>query len=265
MFSLDVGTPTDCVITALELLPMLDLVPKLAVSGINLGPNLGNDVLYSGTFAAARQAAMYGLPAIATSVDVFASQWEAGAHRHSVQRAIHATAQLVQGAWNVVKDLELDVGRKRGAQPMRLSVEAEGGGEMGAELRRAFVRGDCVFNVNVPLEWEGGFELTRLDCVLYRGAMRLLTVPGNEGVEVRIGGAVSEYLGAEESDVVAVDRRACSVTPVSTWPMPHPMALGNMLEKMAGREMPAWLMGRVEFGDESEKEKVGLEAEDVAL
>ncbi len=60
------GTPVDCVNMALaHLLPQR---PDVVVSGINLGGNLGTDVLYSGTAAAARHAALNGLPAIAVSV-----------------------------------------------------------------------------------------------------------------------------------------------------------------------------------------------------
>ena len=63
-FSLN-GTPADCVIYALEKL-FID-PPDLVISGINHGANLGDDVMYSGTVAAAREAARYGIPAIAVS------------------------------------------------------------------------------------------------------------------------------------------------------------------------------------------------------
>jgi 5'-nucleotidase len=56
------GTPVDCVRLALgNLFP----APDLVVSGINLGPNLGTDVLYSGTVAAAHEAPQLGYQAIA--------------------------------------------------------------------------------------------------------------------------------------------------------------------------------------------------------
>ena len=60
------GTPTDCVKVALEAL--LPRQPDIVVSGINNGPNLGTDVLYSGTVSAAIEAALHGLPAIAVSL-----------------------------------------------------------------------------------------------------------------------------------------------------------------------------------------------------
>ena len=60
------GTPTDCVHLALS--GYLDLTPDIVVSGINAGPNLGDDVLYSGTVAAAMEGRYLGLPAIAVSL-----------------------------------------------------------------------------------------------------------------------------------------------------------------------------------------------------
>ena len=59
------GTPTDCVHVALT--GMLDYRPDLVVSGINNGQNMGDDTLYSGTVAAATEAYLFGIPAIAFS------------------------------------------------------------------------------------------------------------------------------------------------------------------------------------------------------
>ena len=59
------GTPTDCVHIALT--GMSDSLPDLVVSGINNGQNMGDDTLYSGTVAAATEAYLFGLPAIAFS------------------------------------------------------------------------------------------------------------------------------------------------------------------------------------------------------
>lgn len=61
------GTPADCVYVAFFLKGLLPRRPDLVVSGINHGPNLGNDVHYSGTVAAAREGALRGVPAIAFS------------------------------------------------------------------------------------------------------------------------------------------------------------------------------------------------------
>jgi 5'-nucleotidase len=59
------GTPTDCVVLALGAL--LDPPPDVVVAGINHGPNMGEDVLYSGTVAAAMEAQILGVPGIAVS------------------------------------------------------------------------------------------------------------------------------------------------------------------------------------------------------
>lgn len=61
------GTPTDCVHVAIT--GLLDEEPDMVVSGINHGVNLGDDVLYSGTVAAATEGRFLGLPAIAVSID----------------------------------------------------------------------------------------------------------------------------------------------------------------------------------------------------
>jgi 5'-nucleotidase len=67
VFALD-GTPADCVYVALHAgTRMLPRKPDLVVSGINHGMNLGQDAFYSGTIAAAREAAFRGIPAVATS------------------------------------------------------------------------------------------------------------------------------------------------------------------------------------------------------
>lgn len=78
-FALD-GTPADCVYLAVHLdapredgqpnVRILPRKPDLVVSGINRGINLGQDVFYSGTVAAAREGALRGVPAIAASVEV---------------------------------------------------------------------------------------------------------------------------------------------------------------------------------------------------
>lgn len=64
-FSLD-GTPTDCVVVGTTTV-MKDRKPDLVLSEINMGSNLGEDVTYSGTVAAAMEASLLGLPAIALS------------------------------------------------------------------------------------------------------------------------------------------------------------------------------------------------------
>jgi len=62
------GTPVDCVYVAIH--KLLPEMPRLVLSGINLGANLGDDVFYSGTVGAAREAALSGVAALAVSLDM---------------------------------------------------------------------------------------------------------------------------------------------------------------------------------------------------
>jgi 5'-nucleotidase len=68
------GTPADCVMIAL-----LGLVPRgidLVISGINHGPNLGTDILYSGTAAGARQGSLLGVPSVALSIGSYSAPFD---------------------------------------------------------------------------------------------------------------------------------------------------------------------------------------------
>jgi len=60
------GTPTDCVHLAVT--GLLDTLPDMVISGINLGPNMGDDTIYSGTVAAATEGYLLGIPSIAISL-----------------------------------------------------------------------------------------------------------------------------------------------------------------------------------------------------
>ena len=66
-YKLDDGTPTDCVFLALNKLYDEDNKPDIVISGINVGSNMGEDITYSGTAAAAMEAILQGIPAIAIS------------------------------------------------------------------------------------------------------------------------------------------------------------------------------------------------------
>jgi 5'-nucleotidase len=80
------GTPSDCVHLALT--GFLDHEPDLVVSGINHGANLGDDVIYSGTVAAALEGRFLGLPTIAVSL--------VGNRLHHFDAAARVAAELVQ-------------------------------------------------------------------------------------------------------------------------------------------------------------------------
>lgn len=86
------GTPADCSYAAIHgLVP----TPDLVISGINRGANLGSDVHYSGTVAAAREAVLQGVPSIATSLyirkgqDVLQFERAAGVVCDLVRRVLH--------------------------------------------------------------------------------------------------------------------------------------------------------------------------------
>ncbi len=83
------GTPTDCVHLAVT--GMLDQVPDMVVSGINLGANMGDDTIYSGTVAAAMEGYLLGVPAIAMSL---ASK--RGAHFDTAARIVRELVERFQ-------------------------------------------------------------------------------------------------------------------------------------------------------------------------
>ncbi len=80
IFAVD-GTPADCVYVALHHGRLLPRPPDLVVSGLNHGLNLGQDVFYSGTVAAAREGALRRIPAIAASA-------QQGVDREAAARAV---------------------------------------------------------------------------------------------------------------------------------------------------------------------------------
>lgn len=80
------GTPTDCVHLAIT--GLLDTEPDMVVSGINAGANMGDDVLYSGTVAAATEGRFLGYPAIAVSIASHTPRF--------IDTAARVAAQLVQ-------------------------------------------------------------------------------------------------------------------------------------------------------------------------
>ena len=80
------GTPTDCVHIAIT--GLLDFMPDVIVSGVNLGANMGDDTIYSGTVAAAAEGYLLGIPSVALSLTS-----QAGEHFES---AIGVALQLVE-------------------------------------------------------------------------------------------------------------------------------------------------------------------------
>jgi len=70
------GTPGDCVKIAINAILSEEEKPDLVISGLNHGPNLGADILYSGTVSCAMEGAMMGYPAIATSLTTMRNDYE---------------------------------------------------------------------------------------------------------------------------------------------------------------------------------------------
>ncbi|MBM3600536.1 MAG: 5'/3'-nucleotidase SurE [Alphaproteobacteria bacterium] len=90
------GTPTDCVLLAVKEL-LKDKPPDLVLSGVNRGCNLGEDVTYSGTIAAAMEATLLGIPAIALSQNIEANhpcKWSTAEHH-----ALPLIRNLIDAGW----------------------------------------------------------------------------------------------------------------------------------------------------------------------
>ena len=94
------GTPTDCVHLAIT--GLLDEEPDMVISGINTGANLGDDVLYSGTVAAAMEGRFLGCPAIAFSL--------AGERQSDYKPAVTIARKIIESLMqNPLDDVLLNV------------------------------------------------------------------------------------------------------------------------------------------------------------
>lgn len=168
------GTPTDCVMLACEAL--LEERPEYVISGINHGPNMGEDVLYSGTVAAAMEGLALGIPAIAMS---FAG---------SVLRADAVLETQVEKIRDLLRHLI--------ALP-------------------AFPR-DTLLNVNLPAvpgDQIKGVKLTRLGRRVFSDSITRMKDPWGREI-LWIGGGSVEWSGPEDSDFRAVHDGYISVTPL---------------------------------------------------
>ena len=173
------GTPVDCV--RLAMLGLVGDPPDVIVSGINLGMNLGDDVTYSGTVAAALEGVLLGRPAIAVSaqaVDLDADQWDGAAY--DFRGAAEFAARLVPRI--VAADF-----------PPRVILNVNAPGLPPQELR--------------------GARITRLGRRVYNDE---LTLVHSEGARRRftIYGRAATYRNEEGTDFAAVDAGAISVTPM---------------------------------------------------
>ncbi len=90
------GTPTDCVHLAVT--GLLDHLPDMVVSGINLGANMGDDTIYSGTVAAATEGFLLGIPSIAVSLTSKTAKHFETAAAIAVD-LVRRHARMPAGAW----------------------------------------------------------------------------------------------------------------------------------------------------------------------
>jgi 5'-nucleotidase len=172
------GTPVDCVRFAV--LGLVEQQPELIVSGINHGSNLGDDITYSGTVAAALEGIVLGIPAIALS------------------------QQSVPG------ETDFRLGR---------SFDFSSSAAFAAELvRRVAVEplpADTLINVNFPPGEPTGVEVTHLGKRLYNDEMKLVDEDPESGRRrYRIYGFEPSFEDEEGSDLSAIARERISVTPV---------------------------------------------------
>lgn len=245
IFSILEGTPADCTAAAIEpgtgLLAKLGLFPKLVVSGINLGANLGTDTIYSGTVGGARQGALYGIPSVACSLCEFSNAPEL------VHTSIRATCQFVDKVLANLSDIP-PTGRFGDNSNTNTKNIPNGGGSSGVKsAKAAFLAGDIMINMNVPGNWNGTFATTTLDQVLYRDILRFDHVPEDEtGVKFVFKGDV-ERDSRIGSDSAAVKEGSASISVVQTFPWSSPRWVPESVMKEAGVAgadgMPDWLSG----------------------
>jgi 5'-nucleotidase len=182
VFAVD-GTPADCVYVALNGgTRVLPRTPDLVVSGMNHGMNLGTDVFYSGTVAAAREGSLRGFPAMAASADL----------RADYTVAAEVCAKL---AFALVDLAPVSPDANLPATPYRLKVPGP------------------LVNVNVPPGAGWPVVATRLGLRLYEDIVEFRHDPrGREYLWIGGGGVRHEELAG--SDTEAYDRGAVSVTPL---------------------------------------------------
>jgi 5'-nucleotidase len=171
------GTPVDCVRFAD--LGLLGERPDLIVSGINHGANLGDDVTYSGTVAAALEGIVLGLPAVAVSQQ--SAKGEMGFRYGRVfdfDTAARFTAGLVR----------------------RLAEEAMPAGTL--------------INVNCPAGEATGVEVTHLGKRLYNDELKMVEETESGRKRYEIYGFEPSYEDEEGSDLSAIAQGRISVTPV---------------------------------------------------
>lgn len=174
------GTPVDCVRFAH--LGLVGEPPDVIVSGINLGVNLGDDVTYSGTVAAALEGIVLGLPAIAVSCDTLDPSVQPYEDRaYDFRAAAEVAAALVA----VVTDADFP-------ERVVLSVNAPG----------------------LPRERVRGVRVTRLGRRVYNDELSLIGMDDRGRRRFDIYGGIATYEGGEGTDFAAIDEGEIAVTPL---------------------------------------------------
>ena len=171
------GTPVDCVRFAD--LGLLGDRPELIVSGINHGSNLGDDITYSGTVAAALEGIVLGIPAIAIS------QQSAG------------------------REMDFRLGRS-----LDFAVAASLAGEIAGAIAAEGPPAGTLINVNCPSGEVAGIEVTRLGKRLYDDELRLVEEDKGGRRRYEIYGFEPSFEDEEGTDLAAVARGRVSITPV---------------------------------------------------
>jgi len=172
------GTPVDCVrLARLGLVEGFEA--ELVVSGINHGSNLGDDITYSGTVAAALEAVVLGLPGIAVSQQSRALELDFRAGmQFEFSRAANFTARLV------------------------------------AELESVPLPQGTLLNINVPGAEPDGVEVARLGKRVYRDELALIEETGGGRRLYRIYGDASYERDETGTDLAAVANQKIAVTPL---------------------------------------------------
>jgi 5'-nucleotidase len=170
------GTPVDCVRFAA--LGLLDFTPELIVSGINHGANLGDDITYSGTVAAALEGVVLGIPAVAVSQQAVRGEmgWHFGGEL-DFKAAAAFTANLV----TALDDVPLPEG--------------------------------TLLNVNVPAGHVAGARVCRLGKRIYRDRLQLQEDEGARR-RFRIYGDDPSYHEEDGTDFAAIAEGEIAITPV---------------------------------------------------
>jgi broad specificity polyphosphatase/5'/3'-nucleotidase SurE len=223
LFSLD-GTPCDCVIVAIDggfdtWAP--EIQPLLCVSGINRGPNVSVDITHSGTIAAAREAALYGMPGIAVSLGTYShEEYEVG---------MEAVLELIDRALALLDATPPNLHRPEGS---RIHPWADTGLADEERLRLAFRHGDLFLNVNTPSEWSGGVETVGLGARWYHGATDRSDTSAL-GIGFEVGASSIEDEPIPDTDCFALMKGNVAISPLATWPQTHPLSMPDALLTVA--------------------------------